>query len=163
MLKLFHGSNMSVPNPKADYGRDSLDFGKAFYLTDVQEQAEKWAHIVSSRKEIGIPTVSQYLLDDKAIIESNYRRLVFNAYDLAWLDFVCANRKGSTLWNSYDIIEGGIANDKVIDTVEAYIDGFITVEQALNQLRLHKPKNQIAIINQEIINRHLIFTESYTL
>lgn len=39
-------------------------------------------------------------------------------YDIQWLDFIVASRKGQKPWEEYDIIEGGVANDQVIDTVE---------------------------------------------
>ena len=37
--------------------------------------------------------------------------------------------------NMYDIVEGGVANDNVIDTVEDYENNVITAEQALGQLK----------------------------
>ena len=33
MITLYHGSNIAVISPSATHGRDNLDFGKAFYLT----------------------------------------------------------------------------------------------------------------------------------
>lgn len=62
----------------------------------------------------------------------------------------------------YDMVEGGVANDNVIDTVEDYENGIITAEQALGQLRYRKVNHQICILNQEIIDRYLIFNYSET-
>ena len=61
------------------------------------------------------------------------------------------------------MVEGGIANDNVIDTVEDYENGIITAEQALGQLIYKKLNHQICILNQAIIDKYLIFisTESY--
>lgn len=64
--------------------------------------------------------------------------------------------------SNYDIVEGGVANDQVIDTVEDYENGRITAEQALNQLRYQKSNNQICIRNQKIINQYLKYTGSIT-
>lgn len=47
MITLFHGSNLCVEKPLIDKGRNNLDFGKGFYLTKIQEQAEKWAEVVA--------------------------------------------------------------------------------------------------------------------
>lgn len=86
--------------------------------------------------------------------------LLFNNYGRDWLDFVVANRKGQELWKKYDLIEGGIANDRVFNTVELYAANLITAEEALQRLRYHKPNNQICIISQEIIERYLHYIES---
>ena len=60
----------------------------------------------------------------------------------------------------YDIVEGGVANDNVIDTVEDYENGIITSEQALGQLRYKRVNHQICILNQEIIDKFLSFKNS---
>ena len=56
----------------------------------------------------------------------------------------------------YDMVEGGIANDNVIDTVEDYENGIITAEQALGQLIYKKLNHQICILNQAIIHIYRI-------
>lgn len=53
------------------------------------------------------------------------------------------------------MIEGGIADDRVIDAVEAYINGYADVEHTLSKLIYHKPNYQICILNQEIIDKYL--------
>lgn len=45
--------------------------------------------------------------------------------------YVIDCRRGGVLQNQYDMVEGGVANDNVIDTVEDYENGVITAEQAL--------------------------------
>ena len=83
--------------------------------------------------------------------------LKFNDYNKEWLDFIVANRKGERTWANYDLVEGGVANDRVIDTVEAYMIGNMTLEMALGQLAQHQPNNQICLLNQEMIDNHLHF------
>ena len=73
----------------------------------------------------------------------------FDAYDKEWLDFIVDSRKGKQPWSGYDIIEGGVADDRVIDAVEAYINGYADVE--------HKPNYQICILSQEIVDKYLQF------
>ncbi len=67
------------------------------------------------------------------------------------------------LWKNYDIVEGGVANDNVIDTVEDYMRGRMSAEAALVELSKHRPNNQMCILNQEIIDRHLHFVKSVNL
>ena len=65
--------------------------------------------------------------------------------------------------HKYDIVEGGVANDNVIDTVEDYENGIITAEQALGQLRYKKVNHQICILNQDIVDNYLTFISSETI
>lgn len=81
---------------------------------------------------------------------------------MEWLDFVVACRQGKDN-TDYDIVEGGVANDQVIDTVEDYENGRITAEQALDQLRFKTPNNQICFRNQAAIDRFLKFVGSETI
>lgn len=63
--------------------------------------------------------------------------------------------------DQFDLIEGGVANDNVIDTVEDFENGRITADQALGQLRYKKVNHQICIRNQSIIQKYLSFQSSY--
>ena len=41
-MRLYHGSTQIIEKPLVSYGRENLDFGKGFYTTNIQEQAENW-------------------------------------------------------------------------------------------------------------------------
>lgn len=73
---------------------------------------------------------------------------------------VVVNRRGGEEWKQWDIIEGGVANDRVIDTVENYMAGLIDENIALGLLAQHQPNHQICFTNQEVINRYIRFVES---
>ena len=60
----------------------------------------------------------------------------------------------------YDVIEGGVANDRVIDTVEDYMRGRMSAERALEERSKHQPNNQICVLHQEVIDKHLHFIQS---
>ena len=59
-------------------------------------------------------------------------------------------RKGGEMQHQYDMVEGGVANDNVIDTVEDSENGIITAEQALGQLKYKKVNHLICILNQKL-------------
>lgn len=59
--------------------------------------------------------------------------------------------------HEYDVVEGGVANDNVIDTVEDYEKGIITAEQALGQLRYKSINHQICILSQTVIDNYLTY------
>ena len=157
-MKLYHGSTVIVDKPLVSYGRDNLDFGKGFYTTSMQNQAEKWVQRFISLGKKGI--INIYNFDDDNI-QTKYRYKKFTEYNEEWLDFVLACRGGSNEYHNYDIIEGGIANDKVFNTVELFFTGLIDKSTALHRLKFEKPNNQICFINQEVVDNLLQFESSY--
>ena len=46
--------------------------------------------------------------------------------------------------SDYDMVIGGVANDKVFNTVELFFDGLIDKTEAIGRLRYEKPNLQIA-------------------
>lgn len=157
---LYHGSTIVVEEPLTNIGRPELDFGQGFYLTNNYEQAEKWAITKSSRKRNAKAIINVYQFDFDCFMSCNYLKRIFSQYNKEWLDFIADSRRGKSPWDKYDWIEGGIANDSVITTVDAYVDGFITAEQAIDQLVKQDLKHQVCIRNQEIISKFLHFRES---
>lgn len=163
-MRLFHGSYTEVESPLICKGRTNVDFGQGFYLTGIQQQAEKWSKLISIRRGPGfLPTVSVFELEDKVFDDNEYDIKIFRAYDMEWLHYVVDCRRGGIMQRCYDLIEGGVANDNVIDTVEDYENGRITAEQALGQLIYKQVNQQLCIRNQMIIDRYLHFVSSYNL
>lgn len=164
MTTLYHGSYTAIEKPIAIYGRKDLDFGLGFYMTTLRAQAEAWAKIVAERKgPRAVPTLNIYEFDLAKWSSDNLRHKCFDKYDLEWLDFVVNCRNGGRDYDAYDIIEGGVANDNVIDTVEDYRNRIITARQALGQLRYKKVNHQICIVNQAVIDSCLRFVNSIKL
>lgn len=128
-MKLYHTSNVRVPSPDTRHSRDHLDFGRGFYLTPLEIQARNYGMRFIRRGEPAVMNV--YLFSDDI---GDATRKTFPAYDGEWLDYITACRKGLP-HAQYDIIEGGIADDRVFDTVDLYLQGLYSREQALDQLR----------------------------
>ena len=40
---VYHGTTEVIEKPDVKHSKKYLDFGKGFYLTSFEEQAEKWA------------------------------------------------------------------------------------------------------------------------
>ena len=76
------------------------------------------------------------------------------------MDFVGNCRKGIQ-HQTYDIVEGGIANDKVFNTIDLYFSGKMSREDALGRLSFEHPNHQLCILNQEVIRLHLHFVCVY--
>ncbi len=161
-MKLYHGSYTIVTKPQAESGRKMVDFGQGFYLTNIQVQAENWSRVISIRKgPSAIPTISVFEFDYNDVTIAPFRVKIFSEYDKEWLEYVVDCRRGGKMQQEYDIIEGGVANDNVIDTVEDYENGRITAAQALGQLKYKKVNHQICFRNQKAIEALLTFVSSY--
>lgn len=154
-MKVYHGSIQEIRFPLAKAGRPNLDFGRGFYVTDIRRQAEEWAERIGLRM-VETPMLNIYELD-MDLVRSKFRVLKFEDYNKEWLDFIVASRSGITPWVDFDMVEGGVANDRVIDTIEAYMIGNITQEMALGELAKHRPNNQLCLINQALIDECLRF------
>lgn len=164
MMTLYHGSYIVVEEPLAKAGRLNLDFGHGFYVTKLKDQAQAWAKIIASRKGRNVlPVLNTYTFNRKQAENDGIRFKCFDTYDLEWLDYVVACRKGKDISADFDVVEGGVANDNVIDTVEDYEKGIITAEQALGQLKYKKVNHQICILNQAVIDKYLKFVGSVSL
>ena len=52
----------------------------------------------------------------------------------------------------YDLVVGGVANDKVFNTVELFFDGLIDKTEAINRLRYEKPNLQICFRTEKALS-----------
>lgn len=160
MIILYHGSTLSVEQPLANAGRANLDFGPGFYLTRLPNQAEEWALRLQLLRPYAKAWLNTYEFDLTSALNEGYRMMTFESYNRHWLDFIAASRHGEHPWQEYDIIEGGIANDRVVDTIEAYLSGLADIEHTLGKLVYAKPNNQICLRNQQLIDQHLHHIDS---
>ena len=151
---LYHTSTIAIDSPDVLHSRAHLDFGKGFYLTPIKEQAERYGERFLLRGEDAVLNV--YELDNLC---PGFSKKVFDSYDGEWLDFVAACRRG-TPHEVFDIIEGGIADDQVFNTIDLFFSGIYTREQALDQLRFRKPNHQVCLTSQSLIESHLHYLES---
>lgn len=157
VLTVYHGGTDIIRSPKVDYGRLNLDFGPGFYVTDIYSQAKDWAYNISANRH-STPCVNTYHLNQRELLE-NCESKVFHHYDQEWLEFVTKSRLGEKPWLGLDYIEGGVADDRVIDTVRLYMTGYISAEDALKRLKYFKPTNQICLLNQEMVDKYLVFID----
>jgi len=58
---VYHGSTLEIPKPDNQHSQNYLDFGRGFYVTSFQDQAERWEKRKAMRKG-GTPIVNVYEL-----------------------------------------------------------------------------------------------------
>lgn len=152
---LYHASNVIVEKPDVSHSRKRVDFGAGFYTTPLMEQARNWCmrYIRTSRSAY----ISKYIFDEEQMKNWNIRQ--FDSYSEEWLDFIVSCRAGNDN-TDYDIVIGGVANDKVFDTVELFLQELIEKREALRRLKYNKPNVQICFRNQQVIESVLKYTGS---
>lgn len=147
---LYHGSYLAVPSPDILHSRDNVDFGKGFYTTPLLTQAEKWAGKFLPRYHKAV--ISRYEFDETAM--QRCKTLRFDSYSERWLDFIMQCRKGRD-HSDFSIVMGGVANDKVFNTIELFFQGLIEKREAIKRLRYEKPNYQIAFRSQTVMDQYL--------
>ena len=125
-----------------------MDFGRGFYTTPIYAQAIKWSEKFKNRGWRGI--ISSYTIDEHYF--EILKVLSFETYSEEWLDFILNCRSGKDVSDN-DIVIGGVANDKVFNTVELYFDGLIDKNEALKRLRYEEPNLQICFRSMEALSR----------
>jgi len=154
-MKLYHGSYFPVEKPDISFSRDKVDFGKGFYTTPLWEQAESWAK--RFRRTHGQSVISTYEVNMKAL-QGEAMILTFEEYSDEWLDFIYNSRNGRNV-RGYDIVIGGVANDRVFNALSLYEAGWIDKAEAIKRLRYEDPSIQYCFRNQDIIDKYLLFVE----
>ena len=132
---LYHGSYLEITKPDLKYSRANVDFGRGFYTTPIYEQAVKWCGKFKRSGRNGI--VSHYEFDEAAYEELDGQ-----------------DNSG------YDIVVGGVANDKVFNTVELYFSHLIDKGEAIKRLRYEKPNLQVCFRTEIAIEKYLYFRRS---
>lgn len=145
---IYHGSNLTVSEPRLVKQNRFLDFGFGFYTTTNKAQAIGFAEKVYKRRGEGVETVSVYELDENLAF-SQCSLLRFDEPNEAWLDFVSLNRSGEYSGEKYDFIFGPVANDDVYTTFTLYTSGILTKEQTLEALKIKKLYNQLVITSEK--------------
>lgn len=153
-MLICHASQTVVDKPDTVHSRQNFDFGRGFYATLLKEQAERYAQRFILRNRKGILNVYEHTpSEDLKIIR-------FDAYDGDWLDFVAACRMGKDVYQQYDVISGGIADDRVFNTLDLYFSNQMSKEEALKRLIFIKPNHLLSFTNQAVIDKCTKFVEA---
>ncbi|WP_455662635.1 DUF3990 domain-containing protein [Pradoshia sp.] len=153
-MRVYHTSNVRVEKPDTHHSRKELDFGPGFYVTTIRQQAENYGARFTRRGEPAWLNIYELKED-----WSGWRVKRFDHYDEEWLDFVLQCRSG-VVTHDYDIIIGGIADDKVFATLDMYFSGWLPKDEALRRLVFEKPNIQYCIYAEAMLKECLTFIEA---
>ncbi|MBO4915996.1 MAG: DUF3990 domain-containing protein [Oscillospiraceae bacterium] len=170
---LYHGSYIGVEKVDFSMGSDNKDFGKGFYLTTDERQAQRFVgpsirkairqNKVPADRDYGFVSVFRYHAE--AAITS----YAFDTTDKLWLQFIAMNRLGgharfenleqlkAILDN--DLIMGKVANDQTNETITAYLSGAYgamdddrAIEFAISQLRPDRLTDQLCFRSEASVH-----------
>jgi len=143
-MQVYHGGLTEIFEVDLSKSQSNKDFGKGFYVTRFRDHAERWATNIA-RRYGETPFVTEFTFYERAFEEDRYKVLRFAEYNEAWLDFVVLNRDPAFTTNrhDYDLVEGPIADDKVQNRINDFLDGIITKADFLNELKYHENTHQL--------------------
>ncbi|GHV65432.1 hypothetical protein FACS1894199_06090 [Bacteroidia bacterium] len=141
-MKVYHGSYTVIHEIDLSKGELQRDFGQGFYVTKYRDQAEFWAIRKGNRKHTD-SVVTEFEFDENGYEDAHFKVLRFNGYTNDWFDFIIQNRQSSKAFHDYDIVEGPVADDKIQNRIQRFIEGAITREGFFSQLIHPKPSHQI--------------------
>lgn len=159
-MRLYHGSNIVIDSINLAMCRPYKDFGQGFYLTDIEEQAEKMAARVSKIYG-GFPVVNIYEIDDDFRELPDLRIKDFGVHTTEeWVKFIMNNRnrtfadEKSLLCNrdnKYDIVIGPVADDNMALLFRQYENEIIDFSTLLKGMIYRKTSSQYSFHTEKSI------------
>lgn len=155
---LFHGGSHIIKSPEIREPDRTLDFGKGFYVTSSQNQAERWikAHL---KHKFTTGYVNSYEFDLETV-PPELKVKIFEAANEEWVDFVIANRVVQGFIHDYDIVFGPVANDNVYTQMALFEGGIISKESLIKELKAYKLVDQY-LFHTEIALEYLHYISHY--
>jgi hypothetical protein len=157
---LFHGSNVEIEQIELGKCKPFKDFGKGFYLTTIQEQAERMA-LRTARMFDGSPCINKYSIDESVFSSLELKIKSFDEQSEDWAKFVITNRNynkiqnpktDNNIDNRYDIVIGPIANDDLALLFRQFADGLISVETLVHKMKFKKLTNQYSFHTEKALS-----------
>ena len=159
-MRLYHGSNVVIESINLAMCRPYKDFGKGFYLTDMEEQAKQMAKRVA-RIYGGSPVVNTFEIQDDFRKMSDIKIKDFGIQTTEeWAKFVMNNRNRAftdevnTLCNKdnkYDIVIGPVADDNMALLFRQYENEIIDFETLLKGMIYKKTSSQYSFHTEKVI------------
>jgi hypothetical protein len=149
-MKLYHGSNMIISTVDLEKCRPYKDFGKGFYCTNIEEQAELMAKRVAKIYG-GNSYVTEFDFNENIYISNELNIKKFDSPTEEWAIFVLNNRdRGFTDNNSlncnndnkFDLVVGPVADDDLALLFRTFTRGLIDINILVKEMRYKKFSKQ---------------------
>ena len=135
-MLLHHGSNIMIEEIDLAKSRPNKDFGKAFYLSADEEQAQEMAKFKVLTGG-GSAEISIFEFDEQDLDMLKIKR--FENYTEEWAEFVYNNRdEKQNFQHDFDLVYGPIANDTVGVQIRDLRERKISFDAFLKNLEYYK-------------------------
>lgn len=146
-LILYHGSNILFHKIDLSKSHNRRDFGRGFYCTVLEKQAEDWAHRLYLRNFTGKEYVYSYVFHQSSLLKIKR----FPSLNTEWLEFIKENRIKGGIQHSYDVVIGPVADDNIMETIQLYLSDILKPEEAVERLRYSRVNNQVSFHNAQAL------------
>jgi len=149
-MLLYHGSNQEIDSIDLLRCKPYKDFGRGFYLTSIELQAELMAKR-TARIFGGSPYVTAYTFDETVFSNTSLSIMAFTEPNVEWALFVLNNRNrafqdhsnsNSNHDNKYDIVTGPVANDDIALLFRSFTNEHIDLAALVKGMKYKKLSDQ---------------------
>lgn len=144
---LFHGTTADFEKVSLGKSHNRRDFGAGFYTTLLEQQAKEWAYRLSLRNKSSKYYVYQFAFGENDTLKIKR----FDNLNIEWLEFIKDNRSKGGLQHQYDVVIGPVADDNTMETVQLYIAGVLTANEAVERLKYNKVNNQVSFHTEKAL------------
>lgn len=113
--------------------------------SDVEMLSIQTVEVYAKRNKISTAEVSklfrQHQVFEKIILQHEYLHQV--SFEEV-LEFIRENRSKGGLQHDYDVVIGPVADDNTMETIQLYIAGILSVDEAVDRLKYSRVNNQVS-------------------
>lgn len=152
---LYHGTNLCIDKIDLSVCRPNKDFWRGFYLTTMEDQAQKMAKRVSAIYG-GEPIVNVYQFDGTNLQNPELNIRFFPEPSVEWALFVTNNRNRITTGEHnfdfrYDIVVGPVADDDLSLLFRQFTGGLIDETALKKGMEFRKLTDQYSFHTEKAI------------
>lgn len=155
-LFLYHGSDFSFEKIDLSKSQNRRDFGKGFYTTVLEKQAKDWAYRQMLRNGTSNNYVYKYVFEETANLKIKH----FDSLSKEWLEFIKLNRAKGGIQHDFDVVIDPVADDNTMQTVQLYLLGTITADEAVERLKFNDVNNQVSFHTEKAIEKLVLINRS---
>jgi hypothetical protein len=165
-MKVYHCNSVEIIDINLSKYEVYRDFGKDFYVTNICKQAEYWAERKGEDNNME-GYVTEFEFVETAFEHWSFKVFRFNDYAEECLDFAVMNRNRNmpVPVHDYDIVERPVTDNKVTQRIWFYLEGAISIETFLEELKFFRHTHRICFCTQrslqapERIHKNLLLSE----
>lgn len=148
-LILYHGSDSFFEEIDLSKSQNRRDFGKGFYTTVLEKQEKDWAYRQMLRNGNSKNYVYKYVFEESDDLKIKH----FDSLNREWLEFIKLNRSKGGTQHDFDVVIGPVADDNTMQTVQLYLLGTITSDEAVERLKFNDVNNQVSFHTGKAISK----------